>query len=369
MWRYCFCLPLLLFDIGVAKASDSSASIFLPSQTGVDGSRSPVCSSPDPNLNYRPVIGILSHPGDGASGRLTNDTSSTYIAASYVKFAEAGGARVIPLIYNEPERLLFQKLELVNGVIFTGGWAKKYQYFDIVKKIFNVLFGFVLPGTFSVYNTIPIFFMLLHRKLWREMMLESIFQYMAFASDSSLCQLSLVRTETFLKDLMQKIMHQVSSSLKMLISKELYSKELLKKLSTDCLVMQKHKYGITPANFRGNPALSSFFEIITTCVDENSKTYVSTVKAKRYPITGFQWHPEKNAFEWGSSQIPHSEDAIQVTQHAASYLVSEARKSKNRPESKKVLSNLIYNYKPTYCGYAGRGYDEVYLFTQPRARF
>lgn len=109
------CLPLLLLlvwnNIGVTKASQS---IFLPSQTGVDGSRSfrssnPVCSSPDPNLNYRPVIGILSHPGDGASGRLlSNDTSSSYIAASYVKFAEAGGARVIPLIYNEPEELLFQ---------------------------------------------------------------------------------------------------------------------------------------------------------------------------------------------------------------------------------------------------------------------
>jgi len=30
---------------------------------------------------------------------------------------------------------------------------------------------------------------------------------------------------------------------------------------------------------------------------------------------------QKNAFEWGSSEIPHSEDAIQVTQHAANYLV------------------------------------------------
>lgn len=33
---------------------------------------------------------------------------------------------------------LQQKLELVNGVIFTGGWAKKYEYFDMVTKIFKV---------------------------------------------------------------------------------------------------------------------------------------------------------------------------------------------------------------------------------------
>lgn len=93
----------------MAKATESPAAIFLPSQTGIDDSpRSPVCSAPDPNLNYRPVIGILSHPGDGASGRLNNATNASNIAASYVKLAEAGGARVIPLIYNEPEELLFQ---------------------------------------------------------------------------------------------------------------------------------------------------------------------------------------------------------------------------------------------------------------------
>jgi len=30
-----------------------------------------------------------------------------------------------------------QKLELVNGVIFTGGWAKTGLYYDVVEKIFN----------------------------------------------------------------------------------------------------------------------------------------------------------------------------------------------------------------------------------------
>jgi len=30
---------------------------------------------------------------------------------------------------------------------------------------------------------------------------------------------------------------------------------------------------------------------------------------------------QKNAFEWGSPRIPHTEDAIQITQHAANFLV------------------------------------------------
>lgn len=60
------------------------------------------------SLNSRPVIGILSHPGDGASGRLNDAANISYIAASYVKFVESAGARVIPLIYNEPWEVLYR---------------------------------------------------------------------------------------------------------------------------------------------------------------------------------------------------------------------------------------------------------------------
>uniref|UniRef100_A0A2P2KEH3 folate gamma-glutamyl hydrolase n=1 Tax=Rhizophora mucronata TaxID=61149 RepID=A0A2P2KEH3_RHIMU len=139
--------------------------------------------------------------------------------------------------------------------------------------------------------------------------------------------------------------------------------DLLRKLSTDCLVMQNHHYGISPERLQDNQGLSSFFKVLTTSADGDNKVYVSTVQAHSYPVTAFQWHPEKNAFEWGLSMIPHSEDAIQVTQHVANHFVSEARKSSNRPPTRKVLDNLIYNYSPTYCGKAGKGYDEVYIFT------
>ncbi|RVW42910.1 Gamma-glutamyl hydrolase 2 [Vitis vinifera] len=113
------------------------------------------------------------------------------------------------------------------------------------------------------------------------------------------------------------------------------------------------QYGISPERFQENTDLSSFFKILTTSTDEDDKVYVSTAQAHSYPVTAFQWHPEKNAFEWGLSRIPHSEDAVQVTQHVANFFISEARKSLNRPPARKVLDNLIYNYSPTYCGKAG----------------
>ncbi|KAF5197199.1 Gamma-glutamyl hydrolase [Thalictrum thalictroides] len=73
---------------------------------------------------YSPVVRILTHPGDGASGRLNNTTNASYIAASYVKFVESAGARAIPIVYDESQAIIVEKLSLVNRVPFIGGWAK-----------------------------------------------------------------------------------------------------------------------------------------------------------------------------------------------------------------------------------------------------
>ena len=112
MWNYLW-IPFLIslskeLTLARSATATTSPSILLPSQLADDSPSAPRCPAPDTNLNYRPVIGILSHPGDGASGRLNNATNASYIAASYVKFVESAGARVIPLIYNEPREILFE---------------------------------------------------------------------------------------------------------------------------------------------------------------------------------------------------------------------------------------------------------------------
>ncbi|KAI9083634.1 hypothetical protein K1719_034576 [Acacia pycnantha] len=92
-------IPIPISFLLCVRGSAEAQGILLPSQRH---------SAPNPNLYYRPVIGIVAHPGDGASGRLSNATTASYIAASYVKFVESGGARVIPLIFNEPSETLLK---------------------------------------------------------------------------------------------------------------------------------------------------------------------------------------------------------------------------------------------------------------------
>jgi gamma-glutamyl hydrolase len=51
-------------------------------------------------LNNRPIIGVLTQAGLEEDKFVPKD--GTYIAASYVKFVEAGGARVVPVLADTP---------------------------------------------------------------------------------------------------------------------------------------------------------------------------------------------------------------------------------------------------------------------------
>lgn len=328
-------LNCLWISIVLFFSSSRAQSILLPTQL------SSSCPFPDPTLYYLPVIGIVTHPGDGAIGRLSNATNASYIAASYVKFVESAGARVIPLIFNEPREVLAYKLRLVNGVLFTGGWVKTGLYYDTVQEIFKHALEKNDAGDHFPVFAICLGFELLSMIISKDQNILETFSASAQASTLQFTKNANIEGTVFQR----------------------FPEDLLKKLSTDCLVMQNHHFGLSPKKFEETPSLTSFFEVLTTSTDEDDAVYVSTVQARNYPVTAFQWHPEKNAFEWGLKKIPHTEDAVRVTQHVANYFISEARKSLNRPSAKEVLANLIYNYIPTYGGKAGKGYDEVYIFT------
>lgn len=46
------------------------------------------------------------------------------------------------------------------------------------------------------------------------------------------------------------------------------------------------------------------------------------------PTPGTQWHPEKPPYEFGMEEVPHSLDAIRVSQHLANVFLEAARMSR-----------------------------------------
>ncbi|EES18511.2 hypothetical protein SORBI_3009G199100 [Sorghum bicolor] len=230
------------------------------------------------------------------------------------------------------------KLSLVNGVLFTGGSAKQGLYFETIKKVFQ----YVLDKN-DAGEQFPLFAQCLGFELVS----------MIVSKDNNILEKfdALNQAST-----LQFPSYDFEGSVF-----QRFDPDLIKKVSTSCLVMQQHRYGISPRRLQEKDALSSFFKILTTSPDENGKVYVSTVQAHKYPITCTQWHPEKAIFEWRNPVIPHSKDAVQVTQHFANHFISQARKSPNRPPADKVLDYLIYNYSPT--GKKLKSFEEVYVFS------
>ncbi|MED6150935.1 Gamma-glutamyl hydrolase, partial [Stylosanthes scabra] len=119
--------------------------------------------------------------------------------------------------------------------------------------------------------------------------------------------------------------------------------ESLDKLCDDPIVYQNHDHGISPKKFSENKNLQRLFVILTTSKDKKKeKEYVSTMRSCEYPITLFQWHPEKIEFEWGSPNIPRTCGAIRVSRLAAAFLVREADKSSKRPDSQELKQLIDY---------------------------
>ena len=71
-------------------------------------------------LNYRPIVGILAQEmSHSLEPWFPNSTS--YIGAAYVKYIEQAGARVVPVLINQPEEYYEIIFNSTNGLLIPGG--------------------------------------------------------------------------------------------------------------------------------------------------------------------------------------------------------------------------------------------------------
>lgn len=86
-------------------------------------------------LNLRPLIGIVSQPGLPAS------KGSSYIAASYIKFVEAAGARAVPILHDMDQDEIARRFKAVNGILIPGGGqdlSPGHSFYDTVKLLWDM---------------------------------------------------------------------------------------------------------------------------------------------------------------------------------------------------------------------------------------
>ena len=65
---------------------------------------------------------------------------------------------------------------------------------------------------------------------------------------------------------------------------------------------------------RKSKKLSDFFNLLSITPDKTGQDYISIIEAKQYPFLAVQFHPEQPCFEFHNPEVPHSTNAVRLSQ-------------------------------------------------------
>uniref|UniRef100_A0A8C2EMC6 folate gamma-glutamyl hydrolase n=1 Tax=Cyprinus carpio TaxID=7962 RepID=A0A8C2EMC6_CYPCA len=278
--------------------------------------------------NERPIIGVLAQEVyDPPPHR------NSYIAASYVKFLESAGARVVPLMINKSDDEYRRLFKSINGVLFPGGGVSLES--SGYSKAAGIFYRLALEANsngdyFPVWGTCLGFELLTlltsGKLLLSHTNTSGIALPLNFTDD--------VRDSRLFKD---------------------FPEDLMKSLETEPLTENSHQWSLTTEHIDCAFHLFLLNNIVIVL-------FLCIPSAYDFPIYATQWHPEKNAFEWTRPYIPHTPSAIKTTFYMAYFFVNEARKSFHSfPSTEEEENALIYNYKPEYTG-PQSAFEQMYFF-------
>ncbi|NP_034411.2 gamma-glutamyl hydrolase precursor [Mus musculus] len=300
------------------------------------GLSSPGMSRPYNHGSERPIIGVVMQECFGKMAKLGN----YYIAASYVKYIESAGARVVPIRPDLSDAEYEELFRSINGVLLPGGGANLTDSgYSRVAKIFfsKALESFDNGDHFPVWGTCLGF---------EELSVLVSGENLLTSTDTKSKKLPLNFTEGARKSRMFK--H--------------FPTELLDSLALENLTANFHKWSLSVKNFTENEKLKKFFNILTTNTDGKTE-FISSMEGFKYPVYAVQWHPEKAAFEWKNlGGISHAPNAVKTSFYLAEFLVSEARKNSHHFENVvKETASLIYKFNPIYTGNIS-SFQQAYMF-------
>lgn len=274
-----------------------------------------------------------------------------YIAASYVKFVETAGARVVAVRFNQSKAHLKEIFSKLNGILLPGGdnpikpgtafYAAGEALWEYVTEedpyfpIFGVCLGMEFISSLAAGSP---------------QILEDSGKFDASNATYNLHLTRQAYTSDLFRDALQNL--------------RLYEAMKYKKITYN-----QHEFGVTPKAFRQYDGLRRDFDILATSFDQQNREFIAAMEHKTKNVFGIQFHPEKNIFEWYSNgNFPHSADAVLFSQTLANAFVSKARENSNSfgvdPETE--ASYLIQNHHLTFKGNSYFGSTFVFYADEPQ---
>ena len=295
----------------------------------------------------RPIIGILSLPNTERPDR----KEKSYFPASYVKFLEMGGARVVPLVYTQGIDSLKRQLKNLNGALFTGGGA---EFVDQSGRLteYGAAGMAILDEVRSAHEnneTWPLWGTCLGFEFINVLVAYPDTSVLTGGWDSENYTIPLEFTAAASKSRM------FGSA----------PPNVLSIFSTQPVTMNNHHSAVDVKTFLSNRALSTNFTMLSTNRDRKGNQFVSAMEGQTLPIYATQFHPEKPVFEWRPDEvINHSSDSVLANSYFPRFFVDQARKNGRRfPSWAEESAALIYNYPTDFTGKTdGDDFDQCYFF-------
>eukprot|EP01086_Lenisia_limosa_P016259 TRINITY_DN591_c0_g9_i1.p1 TRINITY_DN591_c0_g9~~TRINITY_DN591_c0_g9_i1.p1 ORF type:complete len:318 (+),score=88.63 TRINITY_DN591_c0_g9_i1:83-1036(+) len=297
--------------------------------------------------NEQPIIGIFTE-------HLNSDDFSPYteyIAASYVRWVEQAGGRVVPIPLHSTEEELDRFFESVNGLLFPGGGEDlKFNSTRRLRNAFTESERYVFHKAMKINEMGTVF------PIWGTCLgFESMM--MLASNDDRILDLSGPFNAWNLR---YPLHFQIDPQMTKMFSNA--SSQMISNLENKRLTSNYHHYGVAPSVWNSYPAASQW-NVISTNKDEDGKDFISSVENKLHPFFATQWHPEKPQFEFAvHHDIIHTQDAVQVGQFLANRFVGYARQNDHKFPSKDMeKAALIYNF-PVLPSEDKFGFMEIYVF-------
>ncbi|XP_070505868.1 gamma-glutamyl hydrolase-like [Chironomus tepperi] len=295
-----------------------------------------------PVVNNEPIIGIMAIDMSYYIQSKYTEQYYSFIATSYVKFVEGGGARVVPVWIGKDRKYYEDIMSKLNGILFTGGavWFYDSAYAYTGKIIYEIAKQLNENGDFfPLWGTCLGFELLTYLSANRS-------EHRADCSSTNQA-LNLEFKDDFRTSRMFKDAGD----------------EVVDILKTEEVTSNFHEYCVTEKNLT-TFKIDTDWRVISTNKDWNNFEFISSIEHKRYPFYGVQFHPEKNLYEWvRNKNISHTQNAVLASQYFAQFFVNEARKSSHKfKDSKTEDQHVIYNFPLTFTGLVGSSYEQCYLF-------
>ena len=204
--------------------------------------------------NSRPIIGILAQPltNKNILKEFSFTQGKSHMHASYVKWLESGGARVVPIKDGMDKKALNRLLASINGVVFPGGISNlgTSKYAKTGRDIFEYA---IKAKNFPIMG-ICLGFQLLIKLTSKRNLLQRTY--------AKRISMKMNINPHFRKS---RMFSGLSSSLRRLVTQ-------------DRLAYNSHNWGIYPRVFKKNRRLRTFYNILTTSKDTKGVEFVAAME-------------------------------------------------------------------------------------------